>query len=147
MTTITGNTGETSLSTLLSTLTSTLHPQTFVFVTLPESSILPPLSDIQLFFREAEGITLITTREYAISHNMDYFFPSRMITLNVHSSLEAVGFMAIIATKLAKRGMGVNPVSGFYHDHIFIPTGREEEALNVLSMLAKEERDQGQWNE
>lgn len=144
MATMTGNTGETSLSTLLSTLTTTLHPSTFVFITLPESSALPPLSDIQLLFRESEGITLIMTQENAISHNMDYSFPSRMITLNVHSSLEAVGFMAVLATKLAERGMGVNPVSGFYHDHLFIPTGREEEALNVLSMVSEEKRDQGQ---
>ncbi|KPM40474.1 hypothetical protein AK830_g6073 [Neonectria ditissima] len=138
------NGGETSLSKLLSTLTTTLHPSTFVFITLPETSTLPPLPDVQLFFREPEGITLITTQEYAMSHNMEYSFPSRMITLNVHSSLEAVGFMAIIATKLAERGMGVNPISGFYHDHLFVPTGREKEALNVLSVLAEEERNQGQ---
>lgn len=61
-----------------------------------------------------------------------------MITLNVHSSLEAVGFMAVIATKLAEKGMGVNPVSGYYHDHLFVPVGREEEALRTLQKLSEE---------
>jgi len=60
-----------------------------------------------------------------------------MITLNIHSSLDAVGFMARIATELAKHDMGVNPVSGFYHDHLFVPDGREEDALRVLSAMAE----------
>jgi hypothetical protein len=59
-----------------------------------------------------------------------------MITLNVHSSLEAVGFIARVATELAKHGMGVNPVSGFYHDHLFVPEGRERDALEILGRLA-----------
>ena len=63
-----------------------------------------------------------------------------MITLNVQSSLDAVGFMAVIATRLAKLGMGVNPVSGFLHDHLFVPGGRGEEAVEELERLAEESR-------
>jgi len=59
-----------------------------------------------------------------------------MITLDVHSALEAVGFIAVIATELAKAGMGVNPVAGFYHDHIFVPEGREGDALRILARIA-----------
>jgi uncharacterized protein len=40
-------------------------------------------------------------------------FACRMITLNVHSSLEAVGFLAAITRQLAQAGMGVNPASAF----------------------------------
>ena len=133
--------GETSLSKLLSTLTTTLHPTTYVFATISDPAKLPPLSEVQLFFREAEGVTVITSREYAEGHRLEYFFPCRMITLNVTSSLEAVGFMAVLATRLATRNMGVNPVSGFYHDHLFVPLGREEEALQVLASVAEEERN------
>lgn len=63
-----------------------------------------------------------------------------MITLDVQSSLEAVGFMAVVAGRLAERGMGVNPVSGYWHDHLFVPLGREEEAVMVLRELAEESR-------
>lgn len=59
-----------------------------------------------------------------------------MITLNVHSSLDAVGFMAVIATGLAAEGMGVNPVAGFHHDHTFVPEGRAEDAMRVLTTMA-----------
>lgn len=60
-----------------------------------------------------------------------------MITCEVHSSLEAVGFLAVIAATLRDLGMGVNPVSGYYHDHLFVPEGREWEAVGALKALAK----------
>lgn len=139
--------GETSLSKLLSTLTTTLHPTTYVFTTISNPSELPPMSEIQLLFRESEGITVITSMEYAVDKKMEYFFPCKMITLNVTSSLEAVGFMAVLATRLATRDMGVNPVSGFYHDHLFVPLGREEEALEVLAAVAGEEKNAGEGDQ
>ena len=61
-----------------------------------------------------------------------------MITLNVHSSLEAVGFMAAISAKLTQHNIGANPVSGYYHDHCFVPLGKELEAMKVLEDLATE---------
>ena len=63
-----------------------------------------------------------------------------MISLNVTSSLEAVGFMAVIATKLAAKSIGCNPVSGFYHDHIFVPLGREDESVEVIAKIAAESK-------
>ncbi|KAF4509435.1 hypothetical protein G6O67_003610 [Ophiocordyceps sinensis] len=132
--------GEKSLAKLLSTLTATLHPATYVFTTLSPDSPLPPLAEIQLLFRETEGTTLIVSLDYAQAQHMRYFFPCRMMTLDVTSSLEAVGFMAVIAARLAACGMGVNPVSGFHHDHLFVPAGRADEAVEVLAALAEEKR-------
>ena len=129
--------GETRLTTLLTTLQPYLHPETFVFMALPSSYQAPPPSlQIQMWFREAEGLTVITTLASAVSHPLEFTFPCRMITLNVRSSLEAVGFIEIIATKLKERRMGVNPVSGYFHDHLFVPVGREDEALEVLHDIA-----------
>lgn len=34
--------------------------------------------------------------------------------------------------------IGVNPVSGFFHDHLFVPAGREEDALKLLAEMAME---------
>ena len=88
-------------------------------------------------FQETEGLTIVTTEAAATAHGLEYSFPSRMITLNVHSSLEAIGFIAKVASELAERGISVNPMSGFFHDHLFVPVGREEEALAALEDLAK----------
>lgn len=46
--------------------------------------------------------------------------------------------MAVVATRLAASGMGVNPVSGYYHDHLFVPDGREDEAVAILKEVAGE---------
>jgi hypothetical protein len=61
-----------------------------------------------------------------------------MITLEIHSSLDAVGFLAAITARLAEAGMGVNPVSAFYHDHLFVPADRAAEALRILETIARD---------
>lgn len=134
--------GERDLDTLLRTLTATLVEGVHVFATLPPGAVPAALAP-RMTFAEAEGITLILLREEAEAQGIAYEFPCRMITLDVHSALEAVGFIARIAAELARHGMGVNPVSGFHHDHLFVPEGREEEALRVLERLARGNRAPG----
>jgi hypothetical protein len=129
--------GKLSLSNLLSSLVPVLDPQTYVFITLPFEDPLPTDLPLQMLFREREGLTVITTLEAAREHKYEYTFPCRMITLDVHSSLEAVGFMAIIANKLSELKMGVNPVSGYFHDHCFVPDGMEEDAMGALRAIAE----------
>jgi len=127
--------GEQNLDALLRTLSAKLEDGLFVFVTVSDD-LVPENISPRMIFREAEGTTLILLKTEAEACGLAYEFPCRMITLNVHSSLEAVGFMARIATELAKKNMGVNPVSGFYHDHLFVPDGREQEALRTLEIVA-----------
>lgn len=134
--------GERNLNVLLKSLSPRLVDGIHVFVTLPGDAI-PADLEPRMLFREAEGVTLIMLKSDAESAGLDHAFPCRMITLQVHSSLDAVGFMARIASELASKGMGVNPVAGFYHDHLFVPDGREEEALEVLRQVAAEAAGSG----
>ncbi|PDQ19507.1 ribonuclease H family protein [Mesorhizobium sanjuanii] len=132
--------GETDLKKLLATMTPQLLAGVHVFVTLPPAAPVPGGLDPVMLFREREGTTLIVLEDQAKAAGLDAAFPSRMITLNIHSSLEAVGFLAAITARLASVGMGVNPVSAFYHDHLFVPADRAEEALAMLEKLAEESR-------
>ena len=132
--------GETSLNELLKTLSAQLVEDVYVFVTLPDDSV-PENIAARMVFRETEGTTLILQKSEAETFGLAYEFPCRMITLNVHSSLEAVGFIARIATELARHDMGVNPVSGFFHDHLFVPDGREHDAMRILEKIASDSRD------
>jgi hypothetical protein len=44
--------------------------------------------------------------------------------------------MAAIATALADAGISCNAVSGYYHDHIFVPNARAHDAMDVLGRLS-----------
>ncbi|RJT39738.1 ACT domain-containing protein [Mesorhizobium waimense] len=132
--------GETDLKKLLATMTPELLAGFHVFVTLPPGMPVPGTLEPVMMFREREGTTLIVLEDEAKAAGLDAVFPCRMITLNIHSSLEAVGFLAAITAQLASAGMGVNPVSAFYHDHLFVPAELAEEAMELLRQLAEESR-------
>lgn len=125
-------TGETKLAALLAGMRPSLQPGVFVFCSIPSDHAVPQGAEPVMLFREAEGITLILREEEADAAGLAKTFACRMITLEIHSSLEAVGFLAAITARLAAAGMGVNPVSAFYHDHLFVPAGRAEEAMAIL---------------
>ena len=129
--------GETNSQALFKTLSAKMIDGIFVFVNLPTNDIPTSVSP-RMIFKEAEGTTLILLKEDAEALGYSYEFPCRMITLDVHSSLEAVGFIAYIATQLANKGISVNPVSGFYHDHLFVPEGRANDVLEILFNIAQE---------
>lgn len=128
--------GETNLDRLIAAMSADLVEGLYVFATVEGDHDLSGFAP-RMLFKEAEGTTYIVLKSEAEELGLAYEFPCRMITLNIHSSLEAVGFMARIATELAKHNMGVNPVSAFFHDHLFVPDGREDDAMNILNELSK----------
>jgi len=130
-------TGEYDLNVLIGSMEPVLHPETFVFVTSLDGECPDDVSPIMTFM-EAEGLTVIVPQQQALIAGLSFEFPCRMITLNIHSALDAVGFLARISTRLAAMGMGVNPVAGFYHDHLFIPEDRALDAMEELHKMVEE---------
>lgn len=128
--------GEHDLNEFFRKMNATLADGVFVYATLPDHDI-PEGLKTQMVFEEQEGTTLILHRTEAEAYGLPFTFPCRMITLSVHSALDAVGFISRVCTALAKENMGVNPVAGFYHDHLFVPDGRQEDALRVLHRLTR----------
>lgn len=128
-------TGERERTALFRHLSPTLHPDEFVFVSVPADQ---DVSDVDTFarVREAEGVTLILPAAEAARAGLSGQHPSRAITLGVHSDLAAVGFIAAVATDLAAAGISTNVVSAFHHDHLFVPSARAEDALAILSAYA-----------
>ena len=124
--------GESNLRTLLQHMKPEMQDGIFVFCSLPEGNDIPAALAPVLIFREREGTALIVRREEAERAELPYQFASRLITLTVHSSLEAVGFLAAITARLANAGISVNAVSAFHHDHLFVPEHRASEALRLL---------------
>ncbi|WOD41855.1 ACT domain-containing protein [Nodosilinea sp. E11] len=127
--------GETDLTQLLKTMQPRLREGEYVFCTLPNTILYPPHLDPVGYFKEDEGLTLMVLKPQADAAGLSYTAVFALITLAVHSSLEAVGFMAAIATHLASHGISVNPVSAFYHDHLFVPVKDADRAIALLQSL------------
>ena len=127
--------GKTDPKDLLKAMNPVLHQEEFVFCTVtPERAGELDLEPVCLF-RENEGVAMIMERHLADHNNLQYEFVCKMITLTVHSSLDAVGFLAAITAKLTEYGISVNPVSAFYHDYLFVRSDKAPEAMNILAQL------------
>lgn len=125
------------LARLIRSMAPQLDPQTYAFLTLPPDRPEPRGLEALLRFEEAEGTTFVLPLATARQSGLDHTFPCRRITLTVHSSLEAVGFIARVAAALADAGIGCNPVAGYFHDHLFVPEDRAEDAMAALAALSR----------
>lgn len=127
--------GETSLATLLRSMSPQLNAGEYVFCTLRDGQ-LPTAVDVIGSIREQEGLTVIVERSHAEKAGFSFDYVAAWITLNVHSALEAVGLTAAFASALGKAGISCNVIAGYYHDHLFVGQGDAERAMQVLRDLA-----------
>jgi len=130
--------GEMELNKLLADMTPQLDDQIWVFVSLAQRDAA--LDQLALMrFDEKEGPTYIVKEADAKDHAAD--FRCQRITLQIHSSLEAVGFLDAISTALTLNGISSNVVSAFYHDHLFVPVEKTAQTMSVLKKLSETSRD------
>lgn len=125
--------GERDLAVLISTLEPELQPGRYVFTTTDR---VPPDAEPVVLVRESEGTTLVLDQAQADRLSLDYEYVAAMITLRVHSSLDAVGLTAAVAHELAAHGISCNVVAGYFHDHLFVPESEADRAVNLLRELA-----------
>ena len=128
--------GETDLSKMLSSLRPQLLDEEYVFCTMGNGRYgdHPELEPIASFM-EAEGLTLVIPRHRADEHGIPYESVFRCITLSVHSSLEAVGLTAVVATKLTEHNISANVIAAYYHDHVFVQSEYASAAVSALNKL------------
>ncbi len=110
----------------------------FVFLSFDHSrygdhSELEPIAAVI----EDEGLTLVIPRSKADEYELKYESVFSAITLNVHSSLEAVGLTAAISNKLAEHGVSANVIAGYFHDHIFVQNTMAERAVDAINELSR----------
>ena len=153
--------GQHSLFTLLRTLKPVVQPETYKFLTIPTSMlkeeaaanlaaaavmtirepnhpntashIVPAAAACQLY----SDLTSAYGDHIEIG-DLQMAYTCKMITLDVHSSLEAVGFMARVTERLAENGISSNVVSGFWSDHLFVDEGKVHRTLRILEALKDE---------
>ena len=106
----------------MSSLKPRLYSERYAFETTTEQS----LGDAFALIREDQGLTVIRAAPHGTWARM---------SLEVHSSLEAVGLTAALSSALSDAGISANIVAGLRHDHIFVPWDRRDEALHCIEAL------------
>lgn len=127
--------GQTDLNSLIQHLTPVRQPGDYVFASVTDVSKIDR-QDTLCEFKESEGTTIVIERSKADALQLSYTYVAAWITLEVHSSLAAVGLTAAFATELAGHGISCNVVAGYYHDHIFVERADAERAVQALRLLS-----------
>lgn len=126
---------EKNLSTLLKNMTPTLNPGAYIFATLTDIDRIKR-SDTICEFKEKEGVTIVMEKQKALEYGLPVESIFAWITLEIHSSLDAVGLTAAFSNELAKFGISCNVIAGYFHDHIFVGETDGKKAIQVLEGLA-----------
>ena len=127
--------GLTNLDQLIAGLSPVLNPGEWVFVSVADAETARSLEPICIFV-EAEGVTAICLRDQAVQANLPNEEVFSHITLDVHSSLNAVGLIAAVADVLSQSGIPCNVVSAVHHDHLFVPIKRAKDAQALLKRMS-----------
>ena len=134
--------GEKDLGKLLASMEPVVFPDEYVFCTVvggaygDYSEYCPVAS-----FVEPESLTLVLTRKNADRADFQYESVFKRITLNVHSSLDAVGLTAAVSGKLAENGISANVIAGYFHDHVFVQAEKIDIAFECLKGFCDGRKD------
>jgi hypothetical protein len=127
--------GKTHLPDLLKNLRPILNEGRYVYCTVDTTDQIPS-SNILLLFKEKEGITLVLKKQDAEAFNLPFTYVAAWITLEVHSSLAAVGLTAAFSQALGEANISCNVVAAYFHDHIFVDEKDASKAMSVLTKLS-----------
>lgn len=81
---------------------------------------------------------MILEKEMADKYEVNYASVFSLISLTIHSSLDAVGLTAAISKKLADKEISANVVAAYFHDHVFVPKEKAQSAIEALYELQQE---------
>lgn len=91
---------------------------------------------VEALVSEAEGTTVIVTVAEAERRDWPIGFVAAWLTVEIHSSLDAVGLTAVLSRVLTEHDISCNVLAGYFHDHILVPWERADEAVQALELLA-----------
>ncbi|WP_047869022.1 ACT domain-containing protein [Nocardiopsis sp. RV163] len=113
----------------------------YVFTTVPDRASLPegvrPVATVV----EDEALTVVCPRQEADAAGLPYDGAAAWITLEAPAGAREAALVAAVAAALTGAGLPCDVVSGFHHDHVFVPEEAEERAVAVLRALLGSEED------
>jgi hypothetical protein len=123
------------LADLLAGVNPVRRPGEFIFITVDDVSSLPVSTQATVW---EDGRLSCVIEHHGATSTGDRADPvMAWITLQVHSSLVAVGLTAAVSTALTERNIACNVIAGHRHDHILVPIERADEAMAAITALAQ----------
>lgn len=129
--------GNTDLAKVLRSISVDTDSIAYGFASLESDSVLLT-NEILCMYRENEGLTVVADTNYLRDNLIDFEGPFAKLTIEVHTSLELVGLTAALAKALTESGISANVIAAYYHDHIFVPFDKQNEAIEALMNLRRE---------
>ncbi|MTI16406.1 ACT domain-containing protein [Rhodobacteraceae bacterium RKSG542] len=130
--------GEQDLQKMLAGLRPKLMDGTYVFASFAIADYEQVIAKRPLAtFREEEGLTALLSVEDASALGVADLSAWKGITLQIHSSLSAVGLTHAISGVLTEHGIPANVIAAYYHDHVFVPEDKAQAAIAALVTLMK----------
>ena len=127
---------------MIANMTPVLQTGTFVFCSVIHNhDVTDAMKVARGTFIEDEGLSLILPKSEADRLGLSYETPMKQITLMVYSSVEGVGLTAAVAKALAKEKIPANVVAATQHDHVFVPAGMADTAVETLRRLQEKARN------
>jgi len=133
--------GETDLTKILDSLTVGRRAEVYHVVTVSgaDAAGLRIGSGIEALIREpmafGETVTVVCDTETVERRGWTSVFAAAWLTIEVHTSLEAVGLTAALSNTLGAAGIACNVLAGFHHDHILVPVDQADRAVDCLRSL------------
>ena len=127
--------GETDLGRMLASLDVSRRPGTWVYASVADWQTASALPGVAAVVAEAEGVTAVVPAASAEASGLEASFSAAWLSLEIHSSLEAVGLTAAVSTALAEEGISCNVLAGTFHDHLLVPVDQADDAIAVLERL------------
>jgi len=127
--------GETDVQLILKNMQLSVHEGQYVFCSLPDLSIVD-IREVKSMITEKDGVSVVLAQGYADALQLRYDFVASWITIDVHSSLSAVGLTSVISNALSQDSISCNVVAGFYHDHLFVCHTDCNRAVAILRSLS-----------
>lgn len=125
---------EVRIGTRLRALEPVLNDGVYAFVSVARDAEFSHIPSIGTF-HEKEGVTLIVPEADAERQELQVRFRAAWITLTTETDLGDVGITAAVSHALHAAGIACNVVAAVYHDHIFVPADRANDALAAIRAI------------
>ena len=126
--------GETDLATIIGSLTVGRRPEPVTVCTVDEAVAVG--DGVLAVLAEAEATTVVATVATAEQRGWPVEWMAAWLTIEVHTSLDAVGLTAALSAALAERAIPCNVLAGYHHDHLLVPLDRADDAVAAIEALA-----------